>query len=174
MSGETVMSTSGGDDEAGTIEHQASAGEPARVAAGAHLTLHYRVSLADSGQDVMSTFAGKPATLQLGIGQMAESLERCLLGLVEGSSQSFELEPAQAFGERNPALLQRLARRVFDAHVSGDSAYVPGDLVELPAPDGSRYAGVIKAINNEFVLFDFNHPLAGQRIRLDVQILGVL
>jgi FKBP-type peptidyl-prolyl cis-trans isomerase SlpA len=51
---------------------------------------------------------------------------------------------------------------------------MPGDLVELPAPDGSRYAGVIKAINDDFVLFDFNHPLAGQRIRLEVQILGVL
>ncbi|MEY3666330.1 MAG: hypothetical protein RLZZ153_2512, partial [Pseudomonadota bacterium] len=39
------MSTPGGDDRAGEIEHQASAQGPARVAPGAHLTLHYRVSL---------------------------------------------------------------------------------------------------------------------------------
>jgi FKBP-type peptidyl-prolyl cis-trans isomerase SlpA len=173
MSDKTLLSGSGGDD-AGEFDRGATAGAIARVTPGAHLTLHYRVSLADTGQDVMSTFSGKPATLQLGIGQMAESLERCLLGLAEGSSHAFELEAAQAFGERNPALLQKLARRVFDSHVSGDSAYMPGDLVELPAPDGSRYAGVIKAINDDFVLFDFNHPLAGQRIRLEVQILGVL
>lgn len=145
-----------------------------RVGPGAHLTLHYRVALADSGNDVISTFGGKPATLQLGIGQMAEPLEHCLIGLVEGEHRVFDLEPSAAFGERNPALLQKLARRVFDTHVSGDTRYEAGDLVELPAPDGSRYAGVIKTINDEFVLFDFNHPLAGQRIRLEVRILGVL
>jgi FKBP-type peptidyl-prolyl cis-trans isomerase SlpA len=47
-------------------------------------------------------------------------------------------------------------------------------LVELPAPDGGRYAGVVKAINDQYVLFDFNHPLAGQALDFDVEILGVL
>ena len=145
-----------------------------RVHADSHLTLHYRLSLVSQQAVLIDTFGDKPATLQLGIGQLAEPLERCLLGLSEGDVRSFDLAAAQAFGERNPELLQRLSRATFNAHAIADTVYEPGDLVELPAPGGGRYAGVVKEINDQYVLFDFNHPLAGQAIRLDVEILGIL
>lgn len=148
--------------------------EGPRVCADSHLTLHYRLTLADREADVISTFGGKPATLQLGIGQLAEPLERCLIGLGEGERRRFALPPGEAFGPRNPELLQRLSRSVFDAHTTSGTVYEPGDLVELPAPGGGRYAGVVKEINGQSVLFDFNHPLAGQAIDFEVEILGVL
>ena len=145
-----------------------------RVGPGAHLTLHYRLTLADLGADVISTFGGNPATLQLGIGQLAEPLERCLIGLAEGERKRFALGPGDAFGPRNPELLQRLTRAAFDAHTTPETVYEPGDLVELPAPGGGRYAGVVKEITEQSVLFDFNHPLAGQALDFEVEILGVL
>ncbi|MCO5107540.1 MAG: FKBP-type peptidyl-prolyl cis-trans isomerase [Burkholderiaceae bacterium] len=151
-----------------------SATTPATVAAGSHLTLHYRISLVESGEDVISTFGDRPATLQLGLGQLAEPLERCLLGLAEGAHESFELAPEQAFGPRNPALVQALSRAAFDANTGGDADYQPGDPVEFPAPGGGRYAGVLKALDERQALFDFNHPLAGHRIRFEVRILGIL
>ena len=138
------------------------------------LTLHSRISLAESGADVVNTFGGKPATLQIGLGHMAETLERCLVGMPEGARATFELAPGLAFGERNPALVQRLARRLLDENSDGDSHYQPGDLVDFPAPGGGRYAGVLKVLSGEFALFDFNHPLAGQAIDFEVHILGVL
>lgn len=151
-----------------------SAAAPATVSADSHLTLHYRISLVESGEDVISTFGGRPATLQLGVGQLAEPLERCLIGLAESARASFELAPAQAFGERNPALLQALTRAAFDANTGGDTDYQPGDAVEFPAPDGGRYAGVLMGLDERRALFDFNHPLAGRRIRFEVEILGIL
>jgi FKBP-type peptidyl-prolyl cis-trans isomerase SlpA len=151
-----------------------SAPDSPRVGADSHLTLHYRLTLADREADVISTFGGKPATLQLGIGQLAEPLERCLIGLGEGDCRRFALPPGEAFGPRNPELLQRLSRAVFDAHTTSGTVYEPGDLVELPAPGGGRYAGVVKEISEQSVLFDFNHPLAGQAIDFEVEILGVL
>ena len=150
------------------------AGVPARVKPGSHLTLHYRVSLADSGADIVNTFEGKPATLQLGIGQMAEPLERRLEGLVEGAEQRFELAPEDAFGPRNPELVQRVSRAMLAAHSAAAESYAPGDLVEFSAPGGGRFAGVLKSLDDSGALFDFNHPLAGQRIRFEVRILGVL
>ena len=146
----------------------------ATVAAGSFLTLHYRISLADSGDDVISTFGDRPATVQLGLGQMAEPLERCLLGLAEGARASFDLEPEQAFGPRNPALLQTMSRADFDARTGGDADYQPGDVIQIPAPGSGRYAGVLKALDAGGALFDFNHPLAGRRIRFEVEILGIL
>lgn len=147
---------------------------PATVSPGSHLTLHYRLSLADSGADVINTFVERPATLQLGIGQMAEPLERCLIGLAEGALQVFELEPEQAFGQRNPELVQKLSRATFDANIEPGSEYEPGDLVEFPTSDGGRFAGVLKSLNAQYALFDFNHPLAGQRVCFEVRILGIL
>ncbi len=150
------------------------AGEAARVGPDSFLTLHYRLSLADGGGDVISTFGGKPATFQLGHGQLAEPLERLLHGLVDGADAVFDVAPEQAWGPRNPELVQRLSRAVFDANADPDTSYEPGDVIDFARPDGGRFAGVLKSIDDNGVLVDFNHPLAGQSIRFEVRILGVL
>jgi len=139
-----------------------------------HLTLHYRLTVADTGKDVISTFEGKPATLQLGIGQMAEALESRLLGLEEGAERVFELDAGEAFGVRNPELVQRVSLKMLSANSEPGMRYVPGDLLEFPGPDGDRFAGVLKEIDGQGAVFDFNHPLAGLRIRFEVRVLGIL
>ena len=148
-----------------------------------YLTLHYRLSLAaapkrEDGDDrdvrIVDTFGDKPATLQMGSGQLAPALEEKLLGLKTGDSASFALEAAEAFGQRNAELVQKISRAVFDGETAGDTDYRPGDVVEFNAPGGSRYAGVLKELNERYALFDFNHPLAGQPMRFDVKIVGVL
>lgn len=146
----------------------------ATVKADSYLTLHYRLSLADGGIDVVNTFGGNPATFQLGFGQMAEPLEHCLIGLAEGSRAVFELEPQSAFGARNPALVQRVSRALLDRQGEPGARRQPGDQVEFGAPEGGRFAGVLKEIDERSALLDFNHPLAGRRVRLEVQILAVL
>jgi len=144
------------------------------VRSDSHLTLHYRISLAISGADVISTFGDRPATLTLGLGQMAEPLERRLLGMSEGQSAAFDLAAEEGFGPRNPALLQRVSRSMLDANGAPDATYNPGDLLDFAAPDGGRFAGVVKEVDDSGALLDFNHPLAGQPIRFEVSILGVL
>jgi FKBP-type peptidyl-prolyl cis-trans isomerase SlpA len=153
---------------------------PTLVNETSHLTLHYRVLLKDSGSEVMSTFDTKPATLQMGLGQLAEPLERLLLGLPEGAEKSFELAAGEAFGQRNPDMIQALSRTVLDSNsvtaADGQSKedFEIGDLLEFPRPDGGRYAGVLKELNDKYAVIDFNHPLAGQAIKFDVKLLGVL
>jgi hypothetical protein len=81
----------------------------ATVAPGSFLTLHYRLAGPDGGA-VIDTFADKPATLSLGTGELAPAMEARLIGLTEGARQSFSLEAGEAFGARNPELLQRVKR----------------------------------------------------------------
>lgn len=138
-----------------------------------YLTLHYRISLAD-GADVVNTFNGKPATLQLGAGQLASTLEQALLGLSVGQRARFKLPAEQAFGPRNPELLQRVSLKMLRENSNVGEAYIPGDLVEFSAPGGGQYAGVLKDVGDTWALFDFNHPLAGQPIVFEVQIIGIL
>ncbi|MDO5102477.1 MAG: FKBP-type peptidyl-prolyl cis-trans isomerase [Lautropia sp.] len=149
---------------------------PAKVGPASFLTLHYRVSLAENGADVINTFEGKPATLQLGIGQMAEALENRLIGLSDGDHQVFDLPEGEAFGQRNPELVQRVSKAMLDRESRAGEAgtYEPGDLVEFPTPDGGRFAGVLKSVDDSGAVFDFNHPLAGKAVRFEVKILGVL
>ena len=147
---------------------------PQRVQPGSFLTLHYRLAGPD-GRPVVDTFADKPATLSLGAGQLAPAIEAQLLGLEEGAAASFELAAGTAFGERNPGLLQRVKLSLLRELGEPGADYSVGDVVDFPAPDGQgRYAGVVRECGPDWLLFDFNHPLAGQAVRFDVKLLGVL
>lgn len=145
----------------------------ALVVPGAYLTLHYRLASLD-GNDIVSTFNGNPATLQIGSGQLAPFLEDCVLGLPEGAEHSYTLKPEEAFGERNPDLVQRISRDTLAENSQLGEEYKVGDVVEFAAPEGGRFAGVLLEINNEDALFDFNHPLAGQTLKFDIRIIGIL
>ncbi|WP_194723249.1 FKBP-type peptidyl-prolyl cis-trans isomerase [Noviherbaspirillum malthae] len=143
------------------------------VTESAYLTLHYRLAAMD-GTNIVSTFEEKPATLQLGTGQLAPFLEACLIGLPEGAHQTFELPPEKAFGPRNPELVQHVSRATLTENSNFGEEYVVGDLVEFSAPSGGRFAGVLRSIDDESALFDFNHPLAGQSVKFEVRIIGIL
>jgi FKBP-type peptidyl-prolyl cis-trans isomerase SlpA len=144
------------------------------VQAGSFLTLHYRLAGAD-GTVLVDTFDDKPATLSLGTGELAPAMERCLLGLAEGVHTSFELGAGEAFGERNPELLQRVKRSLLREFGDPDEQYHVGDVVQFPTPDGqASYAGVVREVGEDALLFDFNHPLAGRPVTFEVQLIGVL
>jgi len=139
------------------------------------LTLHYRLS-STSGVDIINTFNDKPATLTLGTGQLSPALEAHLLGLAEGSHQTFEVPSSlAAFGERSADMIQWVSRDLLKKLGDKDPTYAVGDVVQFPTPDGqATYAGAVQAANEDAVQFDFNHPLAGQAVRFEVQILGIL
>ena len=144
---------------------------------GSFLTLHYRLAGPD-GADVVNTFGGQPATLSLGTGQLAPAVERRLLGLPEDARESFALAAGEAFGERNPELLQRVKLALLHELGDPDAEYGVGDVVQFPTPDGAgSYAGVVREVGpaaEGWLLFDFNHPLAGQPVRFDVHVIGIL
>jgi FKBP-type peptidyl-prolyl cis-trans isomerase SlpA len=144
------------------------------VQTGSFLTLHYRLAGPD-GADVINTFTDKPATLSLGTGELAPAMEARLIGLAEGARASFELAAGEAFGERNPELLQRVKRRLLDELGEAGEQYRVGDVVQFPTPDGQgRYAGVVREVDDDVLVFDFNHPLAGRPVTFEVQLIGVL
>jgi FKBP-type peptidyl-prolyl cis-trans isomerase SlpA len=102
-------------------------------------------------------------------------MESRLVGLAEGTRTTFELAPGEAFGARNPELLQRVKRGLLDELGDPDEQYHVGDVVQFPTPDGQgAYAGVVREVCEESLLFDFNHPLAGQPVTFEVHVIGVL
>ena len=152
---------------------------PPLVEVGSFLTLHYRMA-GSNGADIINTFDGKPATLSLGGGQLSPAIEQRLIGLPEGTRATFDLPAGEAFGERNPDLLQWVARKLLNELADPnrpDEQYKVGDVVQFPTPDGmGQYAGAVQQVGGaaDAVQFDFNHPLAGQPVVFEVQLIGVL
>jgi FKBP-type peptidyl-prolyl cis-trans isomerase SlpA len=152
-----------------------------RVQPGSFLTLHYR--LAGPFGDIINTFADKPATLTLGNGELSPAVEQRLLGLEEGTRTQFEIPAGEAFGERNPEMVRWVARKLLVQVGDPAANYSIGDVVKFPTPDGTgQYAGAVRQLaadedgdgQPDAVLFDFNHPLAGQPVTFEVQLIGVL
>ena len=152
-----------------------------RVQPGSFLTLHYR--LAGPGGDIINTFDDKPATLSLGTGELSPAVEKRLIGLEEGARTSFEIPAGEAFGDRNPEMVQWVARSLLNEMGDPNEHYQVGDVVQFPTPDGmGSYAGSVLQVGADgdgdgkadAVLFDFNHPLAGQPVTFEVHLIGVL
>ena len=145
----------------------------AHVQPGSFLTLHYRLS--GPAGDIINTFNDKPATLSLGTGELSPAVEQRLLGLAEGTRTSFDLPAGEAFGERNADMQQWVARKLLQQLGDPLEQYTVGDVVQFPTPDGlGQYAGAVVDSNDTAVQFDFNHPLAGQPVTFEVQLIGVL
>lgn len=143
------------------------------ISEASYLTLHYRLSTLD-GVDIVTTFNEGPATLQMGQGQLAPFLEHCLIGLPEGTHKTFDLQPEQAFGLRNPELIQLVSMATLNENSAPDEHYAIGDMVEFAAPAGGKFAGILREFRGDGALFDFNHPLAGQSVKFEVKVIGVL
>ena len=137
---------------------------------GSRISLHFAL-LMPSGEEIDTTRRGKPASLTLGDGNLLPGFEEALLGLSAGDDAQLVIPAEQAFGERVEANVRLLAKTLF-AEFNSEEPLEPGLVVFFQAPDG-ELPGVVKAVYDDTVLVDFNHPLSGSDITFDVSILSV-
>jgi FKBP-type peptidyl-prolyl cis-trans isomerase SlpA len=71
-------------------------------------------------------------------------------------------------------LIREVSRATLDQNSAPDADYKIGDLVDFAAPGGGRFAGILRELGDETCVFDFNHPLAGQPLKFEVQLISVL
>jgi len=133
------------------------------------VTLNYRLVTGDD-IELVSTFGATPATLQLGSGELAPPLEACLDGLTVGERRVFTLAPEQAFGLHKP----QLVRRVPQQELAQSGAVALHTLVEFAAPNGAKFSGLVRELDADSAMVDFNHPLAGKSLSFEVEIVGIL
>lgn len=140
------------------------------IAPDSLVTLHLRVAHAASGTVMFSTFEGTPVTMQLGSGELMQVIEQRIQGLSEGAHETFTFAPGEAFGAYQESLIERVAR----SSVPADMELAVDSVFAFPAPDGSRYPGLVRELGDDYALVDFNHPLAGRAVSVEVRIIGVL
>ncbi len=132
------------------------------------VTLHFTVKLAD--QTILdSTRQKKPATLQVGDGNLLPGFEAVIQGLTAGAKEVFKLKPEQGFGMRNPNNEQLVARDQFPENME----LKEGLVVSFADASQSELPGVVSGFEGDMVIIDFNHPLAGKDIIFEVEIIKV-
>jgi FKBP-type peptidyl-prolyl cis-trans isomerase SlpA len=105
----------------------------------------------------------------MGDGSLTPNFEACLLGLKKGDKKAFTLEANDAFGEPNPNNMHYMDRSRFGSDLSIEE----GMILAFAQPDGSEIPGIIRSVAGDSVTVDFNHPLAGQTVVFDVEIVDV-
>ena len=147
-----------------------SDGAGLKIQMGSRIRLHFAL-LMPSGEEIDTTRRGKPASLTLGDGSLLPGFEEALLGLSAGDDVQLVIPAEQAFGERVEANVRLMAKTLF-AEFNSEEPLEPGLVVSFQAPDG-ELPGVVKAVFEDTVQVDFNHPLSGNDITFDVSILSV-
>jgi len=131
--------------------------------------LHFTLKLADGSTAESTRSNGKPALFRLGDGSLSEGLETQLLGLKAGDKHAFSLGPEDAFGGISPDLVQYFSRR--DFMQAGEPEI--GMIMLFTGMDGNEMPGMVREINGDSITVDFNHPLAGQTINFEIEVLEI-
>lgn len=139
-----------------------------KVGENTKVTLHFSLSLTD-GSVVDSTFDKAPASFEFGDGQLPDGFQSYLVGLVAGDKNEFMVPPEKSFGMPNPNNQQTMKRTDFPA----DMELVEGLMISFADANKSELPGVVKNFDDNEVVIDFNHPLAGETLKFVVEIQSV-
>ncbi len=133
------------------------------------VTLHFTIKLRDGSVADSTHNMGKPAKFVIGDGSISDNFEQCLFGLQAGERKAIELKAQDAFGLPNPDNIHHMDR----ARFVGETQVEVGTIMGFAGPDGMEIPGIITEIVGDSVTVDFNHPLAGQDVTFEVEILAV-
>ncbi|ELA9710499.1 TPA: FKBP-type peptidyl-prolyl cis-trans isomerase [Vibrio parahaemolyticus] len=133
------------------------------------VTLHFTIKMKDGSVADSTHNMGKPAKFVMGDGSLSENFEQCLVGLQSGENKAIELKAQDAFGMPNPDHIHHMDRTKFVGEVEVEV----GTIMAFSGPDGMEIPGIITEIAGDSVTVDFNHPLAGQDVTFEVEILSV-
>jgi len=130
------------------------------------LTFHY--TLRDAGGRVLDTSrGGEPRPCLEGAGQIIEGLEEPLRQMLAGETRHVVVPPERGYGQREADLVQKVPRaRLPVADIKVGEQFQTG-------PDRQAPVVTVVAIEGDEVLLDANHPLAGQELHFEVELVAV-
>jgi len=140
-----------------------------KVTQNSEITIHFSLSLADSTV-VDGTQDGQPMSFTMSDGTMIAAFENVILGLSVGDKQQVSLDPRDTFGFPDEDNKHWLQKTDFDAEMTLEE----GLMIEFSTPAGERLPGMVVEMNDDKVLVDFNHPLAGHELIFAVQVVDIL
>ena len=139
------------------------------VTNGSTVTVHYKGTLNDGSVFDDSNVRGSAIEVVLGTGRVIPGFEAALIGMSEGQSKSVTIAAADAYGPTNPQAIQQVPMNAFPA----DFQPTPGETVQGTNENGQPLIARVVSHDPSSVTLDFNHPLAGEDLTFDIEVLGI-
>lgn len=135
---------------------------------GDTVRIHYTGKL-DDGTQFDSSEGREPLEFEVGSGQVIPGFDKAVEGMAVGDSKSVRLEPGDAYGPRHEQLVQEVERSV----LPDDLNPVTGMALQSSSPEGHVTQFTVTAVTDETVTVDANHPLAGQALSFDIELVDI-
>jgi FKBP-type peptidyl-prolyl cis-trans isomerase SlyD len=129
--------------------------------------IHYTLK-DDAGAVLDSSAGGEPLAYIQGHGNLVPGLEKALEGKQDGSTLAVTVPPAEGYGVRDAALVQRKPKRA----LQGSGEIRKGMQFQGRTDDGMRLF-TVTAVVGDMVTLDGNHPLADQNLHFDIEVVSV-
>ena len=139
-----------------------------KVENGLYVSVDYKGTL-QNGEIFDTSQGGQPLEVQMGGGQLIEGFERELMGMSLNDKKEFTLSPEDAYGQRDDSLNRDFARADFPPEMEPRV----GMTIALQTPEGSQMPGQITHLDEEKLSVDLNHPLAGESLTFEIEVLGI-
>lgn len=139
-----------------------------KVENGVFVSVHYKGTLQNG--EVFDTSEGRnPLEVQMGAGQLITGLEKALAGMSLNEKKVLTIEPEEAYGQVDKNLTHSVSKSDVPAEINPEVGLV----VALSSPEGRQIPAQITAVDDEEVILDLNHPLAGQTLTFDIEVVGI-
>jgi len=130
------------------------------------VSMDYTLCL-DDGQVVDSSEGREPLEFLQGHGQIISGLEQRIAGMALGEERDFIVPAAEAYGERYPDLVETLPRSIFPPDVEVGMGF------RMRTEAGQAVIVYVDSVEDDQVVVNLNHPLAGKDLYFHVKIVGL-
>lgn len=137
--------------------------------AGDNVKVHYKGTLPD-GQLFDSSEGREPLAFQLGSGMVIKGFDDGVTGMEIGDKKTINIPNEDAYGPINEEMIINFERAQIPAEIPLE---IGGTLNMHQDGNGQVIPVVIKDVTEEFVLLDANHPLAGQDLIFELELVGI-
>ena len=135
---------------------------------GDTVRVHYK-GILDDGSEFDNSAGREPLEFRLGTGQVISGFERTVSGMTVGETRTARLNPDDAYGTHRPELVLALPREQFPDEMEPQV----GQQLELEG-DGGRMPVVITDVAADTVTLDANHPLAGEALTFELELVEIV
>lgn len=141
-----------------------------KVQSGDRVSIHFTCRF-DDGSELASTVDEKPLELTVGEGKLIECFEQSVIGMTEGQKKTVRLQPSQALGDKKPELISHVPLHLVPEQHEDLEV---GNRIQVTNKDGNDSKATVTHISDQTVTLDANHPLAGEALTFDIELLEVV
>lgn len=136
---------------------------------GDTVQVHYTGTLND-GTVFDSSKGREPLQFTLGAGEVIPGFEEAVAGMKVGERKTVTIPAAEAYGERSERAMLQVPREQFPAEIDPQ----PGLQLAMQRADGHQIPVVVAEVTETYVVIDANHPLAGQDLTFEIELVAML